>query len=204
MQNPRFRFLAPIRRWPQRALVHSYLLWLRTRRDVQLGRHTQLMGLPLIDLRRGATLTLGDHVLLDSRNKGHHLNLYAPVKLFADRPGAKIIIGDNTRIHGSCLHAYQSIEIGSNCLIAANCQIIDANGHELSLDDPARRLDTRDQPRPVVVEDNVWICANTMVLPGVTIGEGSVIAAHSVVTDDIPPRCLAAGNPAKVIKQTSL
>jgi acetyltransferase-like isoleucine patch superfamily enzyme len=53
---------------------------------------------------------------------------------------------------------------------------------------------------PVVLEKNVWVTVGVIILPGVTIGEGSVIAAGSVVTENIPPNCLAAGNPAKVIK----
>ena len=54
---------------------------------------------------------------------------------------------------------------------------------------------------PVVIKKNAWLTAGVIVLAGVTVGEGSIIAASSVVTDDIPPRCLAAGNPAKVIKK---
>ena len=54
--------------------------------------------------------------------------------------------------------------------------------------------------RPVVIEDNVWIGGNVVILPGVTIGEGSVIAAGSIVTRDIPPRVVAGGNPCRVIR----
>ena len=54
--------------------------------------------------------------------------------------------------------------------------------------------------RPVTIGDNVWICAGALILPGVTIGEGSVIGAGSVVTRSVPPRCLAVGNPCRVIR----
>jgi acetyltransferase-like isoleucine patch superfamily enzyme len=54
---------------------------------------------------------------------------------------------------------------------------------------------------PVVIKKNAWVTVGVTILAGVTIGEGSIIEANSVVTKDIPPRCLAAGNPAKVIKE---
>ena len=157
-------------------------------------------GKPYIYLHREAKIILNDGVVLNSSNKRYHLNLYAPVKLLADRPGALIKIGNNTRIHGTCIHAYNSITIGDNCLIAANCQIFDGNAHELSFDHVENRLNTRDNGRPIVIEDCVWIGANCLVLPGVRIGYGSVIAAGSVVTKDIPPMVVAGGNPAKVLK----
>lgn len=143
---------------------------------------------------------MGNNVTLNSRNKGYHINMHSPVKLYADRPNAEIIIGDNTRIHGTCIHAYEKISIGKNCLIAANTQIIDGSGHDLSFDNPSNRINTIGDSNPVVIKNNVWIGANSIILPGVTIGEGSVIAAGSVVTRNIPPMVVAGGNPAKVIK----
>ena len=127
--------------------------------------------------------------------------MHSPVKLMANRSGASIEIGDNTRINGSCIHAYSKITIGKNCLVAANCQIIDGSGHDLSMDDPANRVNTLGDAKPIVIEDNVWLGINCIVLPGVTIGEGAVIAAGSVVTRDVPAMAVVGGNPAKVIKQ---
>lgn len=125
------------------------------------------------------------------------------MKIMADRTGAFITIGNNTRIHGSCIHAYNKISIGENCLIAANCQIIDGNGHDLSFPDVANRINTRGDAKKIIIEDNVWIGANCIILPGVRIGYGSVIAAGSVVVKDIPAMCVAGGNPAKIIKDYS-
>jgi acetyltransferase-like isoleucine patch superfamily enzyme len=157
---------------------------------------------PLVEVISGAEIRIGVNVTLNSRNKGYHLNMHSPVKLFADKVGAKISIGDNTRIHGSCIHAYDEIIIGSNCLIAANCQIIDSNGHELSFDDVSNRINTVGKAKPIKICDNVWIGANSIILPGVTIGKGSIISANSVVNSDIPEMVIAAGNPAIVIKKS--
>lgn len=176
------------------------ILWLSQKHNVFIRGRPSIRGLPIIDIRRGSHLFIGEGVTLNSKNKGYHINMHSPIKLMADRPGAKIRIGDKTRIHGTCIHAYQSVEIGSNCLIAANCQIFDGNGHDASFENVQNRVNTLGKSSPIKIEDNVWIGANTVVLPGVTIGNGSVISANSVVVKDIPPMVMAGGNPAVIIK----
>jgi acetyltransferase-like isoleucine patch superfamily enzyme len=79
---------------------------------------------------------------------------------------------------------------------------MDSNSHELSLDKPEERLIKKDLPKEVIIEDNVWIAANVIILPGIHIGHDSVIAAGSVVVKDVPPQSLVGGNPAKVIKMS--
>lgn len=174
---------------------------LKRKKGLTIGKNLRPVKLPMIDIRNGGKIVIGDNVTLTSKNRGYHINMHSPVKLYADRRNAEIYIGNNTRIHGTCVHAYDRIHIGDNCLIAANTQIMDGSGHDLSFDDPANRINTIGVAKPVVIEDNVWIGANCIVLPGVTIGKGSIISAGSVVTKDIPPMAIAGGNPAKVIKQ---
>ena len=116
---------------------------------------------------------------------------------------AVLKIGYNTRIHGSCIHCYQSISIGNNVLIAANCQIIESNGHDLSFENVKNRINTQGKIKPIILGDNVWLGTGVVVLPGVTIGEGSVISANSLVSMNIPPFSLAGGNPIKIIKDYS-
>ena len=167
---------------------------------IVVGKCISLHGMPLVKTASTAMIFIGNNVTLNSCNRGYHLNMHSRIKLMADRPGATITIGDNCRIHGACIHAYKNISIGSNCLIAANCQIFDGNGHDLSFPDVANRIKTKGGAREVVIEDNVWLGANVIVMPGVHIGNGSIISAGSVVCDDIPPMCIARGNPALVIK----
>ena len=165
-----------------------------------LGHDVVFNGLPIVNICNGGSVTIEDDVTLNSENHGYHLNMHSPIKLFADRPGAIITIGAKTRIHGTCLHAYSSIKIGKYCLIAANCQLIDSSGHDLSFNDVDNRINTKGTSNSITLEDSVWLGANVIVLPGVTIGKGSIIGAGSVVTKDIPPMVVAAGNPARVIK----
>ena len=67
--------------------------------------------------------------------------------------------------------------------------------------DVEQRIAGLEYTHPVTIGDNVWICTGALILPGVTIGEGSIIGAGSVVAKDIPPKCLAVGNPCKVIRK---
>lgn len=186
-------------RIPARLFGKLLALRLGWRSNVVLEGRIIILGAPMIDIRKGSKLTLGNGVILTSRNRGYHLNIAAPVKLFADRPGAEIIIGAETRIAGSCIHAWQSVTIGKRCLIAGNCQIVDCNGHDLSFPNVENRLHTEGASAPVFIEDDVWIGANSVVLPGVRIGRGAVIGANSVVSANVPPMVVARGNPAEVV-----
>jgi len=160
------------------------------------------IGKPIFEIKGKAKLILGKNILFRSRNRGYHLNLLAPCKIKIN-PNGSIIIGDNTRIYGSCLHSARAgIKIGKNCLIASNVNIIDRNGHNLSMDNPSNRLNTigNDTEAEILIEDNVWIGANCIITPGVKIGEGSVIMSNSVVNKDIPPYTLAGGVPCVILK----
>ena len=88
------------------------------------------------------------------------------------------------------------MRIGAHCNIGSHTIIIDNDFHRL---DPERRNEMPDSA-PIILEDNVWIGVRAVILRGVTIGAGSVIAAGSVVVKDVPARTLAGGVPAKVIR----
>jgi acetyltransferase-like isoleucine patch superfamily enzyme len=170
------------------------------RKNIILGKNVKFNKKPLIQINKNAKLIIGNHVVINSNNKRYHLNMFSSCKFLADKPNAVIEIGDNTRFHGSCIHAYNKVKIGKNCLIAANTQIIDGNGHNLSFPNVENRINTQGDWKEVIIEDNVWIGTGVVVLPGVTIGTGSIISANSVVHRDIPPMAIAGGNPIVIIK----
>jgi len=179
----------------------SCLLMRRADRRFHLGKGIKVYGRPILDVRGKCTISIGDNVTIDSRNVGYFGSMFGPVKLFADIDGASISIGANTFIHGSCLHAYNRIDIGENCLIAANTQIVDSDGHDPFPSRPEDRLKVKPTGIPIVIEDNVWIGMNCIILKGVHVGTGAVVGAGSVVRHDVPAYCLASGNPATVIKR---
>lgn len=131
----------------------------------------------------------------------------------------KITIGNNTFIGGGTFVSVDKIEIGNNVLISWGCTFSDTNAH--SIDSEHRVKDVADWKKgldegitgkykdwsnvkhaPIVIKDKVWIGFNCIILKGVTIGEGAVIGAGSVVTKDVPPYAVVGGNPAKIIKYT--
>ena len=171
------------------------------KRHIILKGKVNISGNPILFFSSNAKLILGDNVTLKSNKKSYHLHMHSPTKIMADKEGAIITIGDNTRINGACIHAYKKIEIGANCLIAANTEIFDCSGHDLSMDNPANRINTHGSIKNVIIGNNVWIGANCIIMPGVSIGDGSVITAGSVVIKDIPSKCIVGGNPAKIIKE---
>ncbi|MDC6405688.1 MULTISPECIES: acyltransferase [Maribacter] len=171
--------------------------------NVEFGSNIVFKSLPQLILVEGSKIIINDNTVINSQNSGYHLNMFKPCKLIADRPNSEIIIGKNCRIHGTCIHSQKKIIIGDNCLIAANCQIMDSNGHDLSFEKIENRIKTTGGVKEVVIEDNVWLGTGVVVLPGVTIGYGSVISANSVVHKSIPPMVVAGGNPIKIIKDYS-
>jgi maltose O-acetyltransferase len=120
---------------------------------------------------------------------------YAP-SLLTTFAGGRLEIGDRTSVnYGADFAATGLIRIGADCRIGTHVMIMDNDFHEVH--DRARMP----QPKPVIIGANVWVGNRSIVLPGVTIGSGSVIGAGSVVMTDIPENVLAMGNPARVIRK---
>ncbi len=121
--------------------------------------------------------------------------------------GDKIFLGNDVIIGMNCTFVdNQEIRIGDRVMIASNVQIYTA-AHpvlpkERLVSDWKERKTTffRTYARPVEIKDNVWIGGGCIILPGVVIGENSVVGAGSVVNRDVPANCVAAGNPCRVIR----
>ena len=109
--------------------------------------------------------------------------------------GKNITIGKNVFMNSGCkLQDQGGITIGDGVLIGHNVVLATLN-HDM---DPQKRSTLH--PAPIIIGNNVWIGANATIIPGVTIGEGSIIAAGAVVTKDVPANVIVGGVPAKIIK----
>jgi len=127
------------------------------------------------------------------------------------RPNARISIGQYSYLGPEVrIWAHDEIIIGENAAIAHNVQIIDSNSHSLSAS--ARGIKFKEHrdgvqsqifedvvASPIKIGDDVWIGTGSIILKGVNIGEGAIVAAGSVVTKDVPSFAIVGGNPAKVI-----
>ena len=166
-----------------------------------LGKNVRILGIPRIHINHEAFIHIGDGVVLNSDPNGYHAGMSFPVTLTADKEGAQIYVGANSRLHGCCIHSQSKISIGRNCLIASGAQLIDSNGHATEMALARIRTKIRDIPEPIEIGDNVWICINVVILKNVKIGEGCIISANSViVSGEYPPFSIIGGNPGKIIK----
>lgn len=170
-------------------------------KGVKVGLGLRVIGIPILNLSKKSRFIVGNNVTLNSFNDDYHVNMLGCIKVYLEGSGASIEIGDDTRIHGSCIHARKKISIGKRCLIAANCNIVDSNGHRVSMDAPNLRYQTIDDPKEIIIGDDVWIGMNSIILPGVVIGDGAVIAANSVVKENVPSLTIVCGNPAVAISK---
>jgi maltose O-acetyltransferase len=111
---------------------------------------------------------------------------------------SEIIIGDNVAINNAfSIESSVKVVIGNDVLIGVRCSIIDNDGHNLEID---KRNIGNPEIAPVHIHQNVFLGSNVSILKGVTIGKNSIIGNGSVVTKNIPENVIAAGNPARVIR----
>lgn len=126
-----------------------------------------------------------------------------------ERDGAEVIVGRNTEIGASQIVCATRVEIGNDVLISWGCTINDHNSHPIPWSQ--RKNDVRERyqgrkdwthvvSKSIRLGDKCWIGMHSIVLKGVVIGEGAIVGAGSVVTKDVPPWTIVAGNPARIIR----
>jgi len=188
-----------------RLIIYSCLCTLFIRialffRGVKYGRNVRFYGLPVIVRMVQSRIVIGSGCTFRSDFASNLVGINRKCIVTTLRKNSEIIIGDNSGFSGTVIAAAGSIKIGNNVLCGANTTITDYDWHGL---EPDKRNQPAD-PKPVVIEDNVWLGLNSVVLKGVTIGKNSVIGANSVVTKSIPENVIAAGNPCKVVRKLKI
>ncbi len=147
---------------------------------------------------------IGDRVMIFQRKKGRGIHLGNHVYIYRDCVletgcNGRLIINDHASIHPRCqINAnVADIRIGKHVMISPNCALYSYD-HGIALEKPIRKQPLQSKG-PIVIHDEVWLGVGVIVLGGVEIGQGAVIAAGSVVKADVPENAIAAGVPAKVI-----
>jgi carbonic anhydrase/acetyltransferase-like protein (isoleucine patch superfamily) len=131
--------------------------------------------------------------------------------MFDVGPRGRVRVGEYALVHGARILCDEEVEIGDYALVSWNVVLMDT--YRVPFDPGERRRElgrvpgrsprhlAGGKPRPVRLGRNVWIGFDACVLPGVTIGEGAVVGARSVVAEDVPPFTVVAGNPARVVRR---
>lgn len=178
--------------------------WLK---GIEFGKNMMAYNKVYLTGYKQSRITIGDDFHLTSGDCINPICRNLRACIHRGSPKATISIGDHVGMSSPCIWINERLTIGNHVNIGGNCMILDTDVHQL--DYLARRgekvadkneITTTIQSAPVTIEDDVWIGANCQILKGVTIGARSVIGAGSVVTKSIPPDCIAAGNPCKVIR----
>lgn len=200
---PRIRFLGMLLSFLSNAMS-IVIRWIRTQYV------NQIMGYKCTDIgekvRWGSETPLiegeGRIVLGDFVSVGDYQTWVLGMKIYDD---PELIVGNHTTInYRTLISVAQSVRIGNHVTLAGELKIFDNNSHSVDYKRRLKKLPVELLPTdvaPVVIEDHVWVGTQTIIMKGVTIGRGSVIASGSVVTKSIPPNCIAGGNPAKVLKE---
>lgn len=182
-----------------RLSIHPIARLLFIANNIPWGSDWSFYGLPIIQKHRQSVMRFGTGLSLRSKDSSNPMGPNHPVILCTWMPGSSLEIGDNFAMTGGAICAAERIMIGNNVAIGSNTTIIDTDFHPLNPD--FRRRNPQDaETAPVNIDHDVFVGMNCLILKGVTIGRGSVIGAGSVVTRDVPPHVIAAGNPARVIK----
>jgi acetyltransferase-like isoleucine patch superfamily enzyme len=175
-----------------RRVTRLYFSW----HGVTVGERLLTRSLPWCRRYGNSRIDIGDDFAVNNRFAENPAGVVHRVALWAAN-GSVLQIGNNVGMSGAIIHAYRSITIGDRCLLGANCIIYTTDFHPIH---PLHRDTGVPASAPVTLEDDVWVGANAIILKGVTIGRGSIVAAGSVVTKNVPRGVIVGGNPAKIIK----
>lgn len=167
---------------------------------VKMGKGVQFYGFPIVRMSANSKIIIGDNVKIVSSTIRNLAGLNHRT-ILCTLSGAEIVIGHDSGLSGTTVYAARKIHIGDHALIGVNSVIYDTDFH--SLDPIKRRKDNIEDivKKPVEIENDVFVGANAMILKGVKVGKGAVIAAGAVVTKDVPSKVVVGGNPARLLKE---
>lgn len=175
-------------------LISQFYKIILRKRGFSFGKNCFIDGMPYVKTAKGSRISLGNNVTLISNQK-HNPLLEHPVSFRTLTPEARIELADNSGISGSNIVCCNHISIGEYTIIGPGTLIYDSEGHDYSPEVGWSQRKVR-TGRPVRIGAKCFIGARCMIMSGVTIGDNCVIAAGSIITQDIPAGHKASGNPA--------
>ncbi len=158
----------------------------------------KLYGLPIFQINKKSRVLLGKRMELRSSAYSNPLTPYNKVTLSTRSKNSLLTIGDDFAMTGGSVICATTITIGNRVKVGANVVIMDTDFHPIRFQDRKANINNG-KTAPIIIEDDVFIGTGTIILKGTTLGKGSVIGAASVVTKDVEPNSIYAGNPARKI-----
>ena len=155
-------------------------------------------GRPIISMARGSRMCFGANISLNSATRSNPLGCFQPCVIRTLSPHAELVLENGVGLSGAVVCAGQSIRIGEGTIIGSGAMILDNDFHRFDEVVGAWRDEHSSNAKPITIGKFVFIGARAIILKGVTIGDRAIIGAGAVVTQDVPSKSLAAGNPAKV------
>jgi acetyltransferase-like isoleucine patch superfamily enzyme len=168
--------------------------------NFKLGDNLNIYGKFYLSIQKDSIINLGNNIIFNSATIYNFVGINKPVSIAVSK-NAILSIGDNCGFSGTSIFSSNKIIIGKFCNFGGNTAIWDTDFHPLEFE--ARRINNKNQIKsaPIIIGNDVFIGANSIILKGVTIGDRSIIGAGSVVTKDIPVDEIWAGNPARYIRK---
>lgn len=205
--------LSKILRIPRKIRIFYYLFWNNVKLKLNgaiVGENVRIYCKFHLRIHPHAKVLIGNNVSIVCGENLNPLCRNIEGSICAEYPNSVIKIGDGSGLSSPCIWAKERITIGKRVKIGGDCILLDSDCHSL---DWKQRCMTEDKSNglpvdtinartsPIIIGDDVFIGTRSIILKGVQIGDRSIIAAGSVVTKNIPSDCIAAGNPAKVIRK---
>lgn len=178
-------------------LSPTFNRWFFRVKGVKYGHNMTVFG--HVSIVGTGCIRIGDNFMMTNGKAINPISSNLEGTIYTDNSKSQILIGNNVGMSSTRMWIHDSLTIGNHVKIGAGVLFIDTDCHPMDFN-IRRNSNDGTQSAPIVVEDDAWIGAQSIILKGVTIGARSIIGAGSVVTKSIPADSIAAGNPCRVIR----
>jgi acetyltransferase-like isoleucine patch superfamily enzyme len=195
-----YRAFDLVRRTVMSRIARGYLIL----HGVKIKEGLWMNTLPFCRRHQLASIEIGSNVRINNKLYENPAGISHRSVLVANRPGARLVIGNHVGMSGVVLYCTTNIIIEDHVNLGVGVMVYDTDFHPINAYARRVRGDKSVKSAPVRICEDVWVGANATILKGVTIGERSIVAAGAVVIKDVPNDVIVAGVPAKIVKHLNI